>query len=102
MTAIEEIRTCTIKRFGGYWFISMLVEIPLEFPKLKPIEEASSIVGIDVGVNKLVAISDGSFVENIRATTNSKISRRLVMRQRAASRKVNGSNNKAKAYNKLA
>ncbi|NJP22360.1 MAG: transposase [Hydrococcus sp. CRU_1_1] len=101
LTEIEEIRTCVIKRSGGYWFISMLVEIPYELPKPMSIEQANSVVGIDVGVNKLVAISDGSFVENIRATTNPSTARRLAMRQKAASRKVKGSNNKAKAYSKL-
>lgn len=99
LAQIKEVRTCTIKRAGGYWFISMLVDIPVELPSLK--EEVKSVVGIDVGVNQLVALSDGSFIENIRPTTNPRTARRLAIRQRAISRKVKGSKNKAKAYQKL-
>ncbi len=99
LTLIKEIRTCTIKRSADSWYISMLVEIPGEIPELKA--EIKSVVGIDVGVNKLVALSDGSFIKNIRVTTNTKTARRLAIRQRAASRKVNGSKNKTKAYQKL-
>lgn len=102
LTSIKEVRTCTIKRCGGYWSISMLVDVPGELPDHKPIQPAPSVVGIDVGVNKLIAVSDGSFVENIRATTSPRTARRFYMRQRAASRKRNGSLNKTKAYNKLA
>jgi putative transposase len=98
---VKDIRTCTVKRTGGYWFISILVEVPFELPEQLPIEQAASVVGIDVGINKLVAISDGSFVENIRPTTNNRTARRLTMRQRAISRKRQGSKNKAKAYQKL-
>lgn len=100
LSLIKEIRTCTIKRNADIWYISILVEIPGEIPELKA--EIKSVVGIDVGVNKLVALSDGSFIENIRPTTNTRTARRLAIRQRAASRKVNGSKNKAKAYQKLA
>ena len=99
LTQIKQVRTCTVKRAGGYWFISMLVEISVALPSLK--EEVRSVVGIDVGVNLLVALSDGSFIENIRATTNPSTARRLTIRQRAISRKTKGSRNKAKAYQRL-
>lgn len=102
LSLIKEIRTCTIKRDGGYWFISILVDIPGDIQEPKPLEQVKSVVGIDVGINKLVAISDGSFVENIKPSTNKKTARRLAIRQRAASRKVKGSNNQKKAYEKLA
>ncbi len=58
-------------------------------------------MGIDVGINKLVALSDGSFIENREITTNLPTARRRRMRQRAATRKKNGSKNKAKAYSRL-
>lgn len=102
LNSIKEIRNCTVKRASGYWFISMLVDISSEIQKPKPLEQVKSVVGIDVGVNKLVACSDGSFVENIRPSTNSKTARRLAIRQRAISRKFTGSNNKKKAYKRLA
>jgi putative transposase len=96
---IKEIRTCTVKRAGGDWFLSMLVDDGQVLPEL--IEDIRSVVGIDVGVNKLIALSDGSFIENIRPTTNKRVARRLKIRARAISKKVNGSKNKSKAYAKL-
>jgi putative transposase len=96
---IEEIRTCTVKRTTGGWVLSMLVDDGNVLPELK--EDVRSVVGIDVGVNKLIALSDGSFVENIQPTTNPRTARRLKIRSRAISKKVNGSKNKSKAYSKL-
>jgi putative transposase len=96
---ITEVRTCNIKRRGGSWYISMLVDDGEVLPELK--EDVQSVVGIDVGVNKLIALSDGSFIENIRPTTNNRVARRLRIRTKAISRKVNGSKNKTKAYAKL-
>lgn len=102
LSLIQDLRTCTITRVGGNWYISMLVDILLVLPELKPLDECKSVVGIDVGINKLVALSDGSFLENKRVATNKKKARRLAMRQRVISRKQKGSNNKIKAIKKLA
>ncbi len=99
LSVITETRTCTVKRWGKFYYISMLVDISESWSEEKV---PSSVVGIDVGVNKLVALSDGSFIENKQITTNSKTARRLAIRQRAASRKKTGSKNKSKAYNRLA
>ena len=98
MTLIQEIRTTTVKRYGGYWFISLLVDISDTLPETKNLKDVESVVGIDVGVNKLVSNSDGSFLENQRFTTNKRTARRMSIRVRAASRKKDGSNNKRKAY----
>ena len=56
-----------------------------------------SAVGIDVGINKLISLSDGSFIENPKLATNKKIRRQLRIRQRRVNRKVKGSNNRTKA-----
>ena len=102
LSLIQDLRTCTIKREGGNWYISMLVDVADVLPEFKPLSECKSVVGIDVGINKLVALSDGGFVENKRPTTNPKMARRLAMRHRAVSRKLKGSKNKIKAVKKLA
>lgn len=99
LSTIRETRTCTIKRWGKFYYISMLVDISETLPEEKA---PTSVVGIDVGINKLVALSDGSFIENKEITTNLSTARRLAMRQRAASRKKKGSKNKAKTYTRLA
>ncbi|MBR8838873.1 MAG: transposase [Stigonema ocellatum SAG 48.90 = DSM 106950] len=102
LSLIQDLRTCTVKREGGSWYISMLVEIPGILPELKSLDLSKSVVGIDVGINKLVALSDGSFIENKRFATNKRKARRLAMRQRAIARKQKGSKNKIKAAKRLA
>ena len=102
LTLIQDLRTCTITRKGGNWYISMLVNIADVLPAIKSLEECKSVVGIDVGINKLIALSDGSFQENKRISTNKRTARRMAMRQRAISRKLKGSKNKIKAVKKLA
>ncbi|MBR8838696.1 MAG: transposase [Stigonema ocellatum SAG 48.90 = DSM 106950] len=101
LSLIQKIKTTTVKREGENWYISMLVEIPGELQAVKPLEDCLSVVGIDVGVNKLVALSDGSFQENSYVATNKKTARRIAMRQRAISRKQKGSKNRTKAIKKL-
>jgi len=102
LSIIQDLRTCTVKREGGNWYISMLIDIADVLPDVMPIEKCNSIVGIDVGINKLVALSDGSFQENKKTTTNKKTARRMTMRQRAISRQKKGSKNRIKAVKKLA
>jgi putative transposase len=92
-----DIRTVTVKREADGWYVSVLLNLPEELPELKPLDEVGSIVGIDVGINKLVALSDGSFVENPRFGTNKRTRRRLRIRQRRVNRKQKGSKNRAKA-----
>jgi len=102
LTDIQDLRTCTITRKGGNWYISILVNIADVLPAVKPLEECKSVVGIDVGINKLIALSDGSFQENRRISTNKRTARRMAMHQRAISRKLKGSKNRTKAVKKLA
>jgi len=93
-----DIRTVTVKQKGTYWFISALVDIKTELPSLI---EPKSVVGIDVGINKLVSLSDGSFIENIEVTTSYRTARRLAIRYRGISRKKKGSANRKKATVRL-
>ena len=53
------IRHITISRYGMHWYVSVTceVEIPIEASK-------AAAIGIDMGVKKLCAMSDGSIVEN--------------------------------------
>ena len=102
LTLIQDIRTSTVKREGEIWYISMLVDISGTLPELKQLEKCKSVVGIDVGINKLIALSDGSFIENKRPTTNPRTARRLAIRQRAIARKQKGSKNRIKAIKRLA
>jgi putative transposase len=77
--------------------ISVLLKIDDELPALGSAELVESAIGIDVGINRLIALSNGSFVENPRFATNKRIRRRLRIRQRRVNRKVKGSINRSKA-----
>jgi putative transposase len=101
-SSVTNIRSVTVSREATYWFISIIVEIPDLSSELLPFEKVKSVVGIDVGINKLVAFSDGSFAENTKPATNKKTARRLAIRQRSITRKVKGSKNRKKAVIKLA
>ena len=95
-----EIRTVTVLKEVDGWHMSVLLMLKDELPERN--EDVNSSVGIDVGINKLVSLSDGSFVENPRFATNKKIRRQIRIRQRRVNRKVKGSKNRAKAGVKFA
>lgn len=95
--ADAEQRTVTVIRKADGWYMSVLLVLPDELPELKPIESVKSLVGVDVGINQLASLSDGSFVENPRPATNRKTRRLMRIRQRRVNRKVKGSKNRAKA-----
>ena len=90
-----KIRTVTVLKEADGWYMSVLLVLKDELPELN--EDVNSSVGIDVGINKLVSLSDGSFVENPRFATNKKTRRQMRIRQRRVNRKVKGSKNRAKA-----
>lgn len=95
-----DIRQATISKTPtGKYFASILVETNKEIPKKKPIKEKTT-VGIDVGLKTFAVLSNGDEYENPKHLKNA-ISRIKILQKRA-SRKVKGSNNKNKAYRKIA
>jgi putative transposase len=88
-------KSCTIKRDGDQWFVSILCEIEIPDPVLK----TEPKIGIDCGVINLIADSDRRLLKNPRFLD--KGLQRLVRAQRSVSRKVKGSNNQKKAKNKV-
>jgi putative transposase len=91
-----EIRTVTVKKKADGWYMSVLLDMPVQLPDVGD-KEINSSVGIDVGINKLVSLSDGSFIENPRFATNKRTRRQFRIRQRRVNRKVKGSMNRSKA-----
>jgi putative transposase len=91
-----DIRTITVMKEADGWYMSVLLNLPEELPSVEE-REINSVVGIDLGINKLVSLSDGSFVENPRFATNKKTRRQLRLRQRRVNRKIKGSKNRRKA-----
>ena len=93
-----DIRTVTVIKEVDGWFMSVLINLPkINLPDVAELETVESAVGIDVGINKLVSLTDGSFIENPRFATNKKTRRQLRIRQRRVNRKIIGSNNRRKA-----
>ncbi|MGB7892353.1 MAG: transposase, partial [Microcoleus sp.] len=80
------------------WYISVRIEnkdIP-GFPVI-PDSEIKTITGCDMGLGKLVYLSDGSAIDNPRFATHKKAKRLMRIRQRRVSRKQKGSKNRSKA-----
>lgn len=91
-----EIRTVTISRQVDGWYVSILLrDLTVPDVTLKSIEEIETIQGADVGIKKLVSLSDGTTIPNPQLFK--KFERRLGIRQRRVSRKKKGSKNRKKA-----
>ena len=95
--ADANIGTVTVICEADGWYLSVLIKNSEPLPEQTPIEELKSNVSIDVGINKLASLTDGSHIENPRIATNKRMKRRMRIRQRRVNRKLKGSNNRAKA-----
>jgi len=91
-----QVKTLTVARSrAGKWFavFSSMVEA-------KPIQGRLPAVGVDLGLNSLVALSDGTLIEAPRGYRVAE--ERLGRAQRRLSRKMRGSRNREKARRRLA
>jgi len=90
------ITSGTISREAGRWFLSITVEMPDD---IKP-RSASGEVGIDLGVNTALMLSDGQAFQSPKPLT--RYLRKLRRCSRSHSRKQKGSNNQKKSALRLA
>jgi putative transposase len=81
---------------AGRWYVSLLVEDP-SVTALPALDQA---VGVDVGLDHLLTLSTGEKITNPRHERRDRP--RLAKAQRELSRKAAGSNNRAKARQKVA
>src|SRR5688572_27109759 len=88
-------KSCTIRRDGDQWFVSIVCEI--ELPESAP--RIDSIVALDRGITHLIADSDGKLVENPKPLEAAL--KRLAKAQRVVSRRKKGSNNRKKAVSRV-
>ncbi|MBD2505498.1 RNA-guided endonuclease InsQ/TnpB family protein [Anabaena azotica] len=65
------------------------------------VSDINTVVGLDMGLGKLVYCSDGSIIENPRFATNKKTKRLQSIRQRCVSRKKKRSNNRRASQQRL-
>jgi putative transposase len=96
------IKAATIRKRQDGWYVSVRIEdksVPDYIAR--PLTDVNKAIGCDLGITKLVHLSDGYQIENPKFLTNKKTKRTLKNRQRQVSRKVKGSNNRKKASKKL-
>ncbi|MFD8648500.1 RNA-guided endonuclease InsQ/TnpB family protein [Streptomyces mirabilis] len=91
--------TVTVSRdAAGRWFVSMLCDDPT----VKPLAATDAAVGIDVGLDHLLALSTGEKIANPRHERRDRDRDRLATAQRHCARKEKGSANREKARRKVA
>ncbi len=88
---LGEVRNATVSLSGGKWFVSIQTEREVE----KPVPNATSAIGIDMGVARFATMSDGSFLAPLSSFKRHEA--RLRRAQRAMSRKTKFSSNWRKA-----
>lgn len=92
-----EPSTITVKlEPSGRWTVSLLVDDPI----IKPLPTSDKAIGIDAGITSLVTTSDGEKIANPKHFKRHH--KRLVIAQKALSRKQKGSRNRDKARIKVA
>jgi len=82
----------------GKYYASYVVETGVEAPKPQPVE-ASTTVGIDLGLKDFIVISDGRKISNPRFYAT--IDRRIARLQKHESRKTKGSKRRARIRLKI-
>ena len=85
----------TVSLSGGKWFVSIQTERDVE----APLPQATTAIGIDVGIARFATFSDGTFLAPLNSFRKQEA--RLRRYQRAMSRKVKFSNNWRKAKAKV-
>lgn len=94
------VKTVTIQKTPtGKFFASVLVETPEEPTPLVPLV-GEKVVGIDLGIKDFLVTNEGQKVANPKYLRTHL--HRLKTLQRRATKKVKGSNNRKKAYQKVA
>jgi putative transposase len=95
--ACAAIKHVVIKRMNDRWYVCLMLELPDPIPAPREVESA---VGVDVGLHALLALSDGRIVANPGWLRESLAKLRVA--QRRASRRLEGSQRRRKAYAQVA
>ena len=95
-----KIVSVTISTKGGYWFVSVNMEVTDTIGRKADTRKPSGSVGIDLGINSFATLSNGEKTENPRIFE--KFARRLRQAARQFSRKQPKSMNRDKSRLRLA
>ncbi|GAB4206095.1 MAG: RNA-guided endonuclease TnpB family protein [Coleofasciculaceae cyanobacterium] len=93
------IKQATLLKKADGWYVSLSLE-DSTVPELLPVDEVKSAVGIDVGLEKFLATSDGQAVEIPQFYRKSQ--QQLARQQRQLARMEKGSKNHQRQTNKVA
>ncbi|WP_424100477.1 RNA-guided endonuclease InsQ/TnpB family protein [Moorena producens] len=100
------LKSVTVRKKARGWFVSLQIEdksVPTTLVKDKSEINPIKVKGCDLGIKKLVSISDGTTIANpAKQEFFKRRERRLKLRHKAASRKRKGSKNRGKSYVKVA
>jgi putative transposase len=88
------IKTATIKRQAGHWFVCLSVECEPD-----PLPVITAEIGIDLGLTSFATLSSGAEIENPRYYRKAQM--RLRVAQRRVARRKKGSNRRRKAIREL-
>lgn len=96
------IKACAVRKRQNGWYVSIRIE-DKSVPEYSatPVGDNPKVIGCDLGITKLVHLSDGYQIKNPKFSTNKKAKRTLKIRQRRVSRKIKGSKNRKKAAIKV-
>lgn len=94
-----DITSVTVSRHGHRWYASLAVEEAIPTPRLSKRKRAAGTVGIDLGVRKLAALSNGELVENPKIKDAH--AKKLAGLQRKLARSQKGSRNRAELVQKI-
>lgn len=95
-TSGVHILSATVSEKAGRWFVSLQVEMEVS----DPIMDNRPVAGVDLGVNRMAQVSDGTCFENPRALKSALT--KLKRLQRVVSRRQKGGANRQKAVRQLA
>jgi putative transposase len=90
------LKACTFTRTGRFWYVTIQVAVPVVAEHARP----DTMVGIDVGIEHLATLSDGTQIGNLKIGV--KHQRKVRIAQRALARCKRGSKRRAKVREKLA
>jgi putative transposase len=89
-------KACTFTRTGRFWFVTVQMDVPVAEGHAMP----DTMVGIDVGIEHLAYLSDGTVFKNPKIGVEHQ--RKVRVAQRALARCKRGSNRRVKVKAKLA
>jgi putative transposase len=95
------LRSITVRQKADGWYIAIQIEDKI-MPQSQPkdLDQIESAIGCDLGIKKLLALSNGEQIKNPQF--EKQLERTKTIRQRRASRKKRGSKNQKKTYQRLA